>query len=131
MVTHKTRPTHGGGYSVIHALIAVVLLGVGVTVAIPRGWAARVETLDGATVMELTRAVDMIEQYRRQHGTLPESASDAGFESADGIVLSIWKRQTIGGIESVHVHARHESSAHTFHAHYPLEPSITALEWEW
>lgn len=120
------------GFTVNEALLGVVCLGVLLTAAIPRFVEARHRSYDAAAVADLNRATDLIAAHMRRHdGALPETARAAGFVPSAGVKITSWKIQTVGGVQSVHIHARHVSSPHHFHAHYPLEHAISALPWEW
>ena len=122
----------GPGFTVREALIGVVLVGVLATAAIPRLLDAQYRSRDASAVADLHRLTDQIDSYARRHGgSLPESAREVGFAPSPGVRITLWKRQEVRGIPSLHVHIRHGGSPHQFHAHHPAEPSITSLPWEW
>lgn len=120
------------GFTVSEAVLGVVALGALATAAIPRFVEARYRSHDAAAVADLSRATDLIASFTlRNGGALPDSPRAAGFAPSTGVRITAWKLQTVAGVQSVHIHARHLSSPHHFHAHYPLEHAITSLPWEW
>ena len=85
------------------------------------------EDLDPDTVAkaDLKTAMQVLDLYCTDNGTYPATSDDllaAGFPLSEGMSFTKYSIDTFGGgQQTVHMHIKHSSSSHAWHANYPQE----------
>ncbi len=110
----KTR-----GFTLIELLLATVIIGLLVSIAVPKFKGVRQRAYDAAAIEEIKALTVMAEAYFADWQVYPSAETDFNYVPAPGIVLTRWEAETVNGRAVVHIHLGHGASANYFHIRYP------------
>ena len=120
---HTTATVRGArerGFTLIEMLIAVIIIGLLVTMVIANLASAREKAYDRVAVSDLRNAMLAAEGYFADNLTYPNSPEEAGITPSAGVTFSTWS--VSGGV--LHIHAEHERSTHLYHLQYPSDNEL-------
>ncbi len=109
------------GFTLIELMIAVVLIGLLVSIAIPNYRKIREKAYDAKAVAEIKYLTVESEAYFADNGVYPTSAADLGYVPPADIAITRFAREQTNGNDVVHIHLNHTSSRSYYHVEYPEE----------
>lgn len=121
-----------GGFSILELLIALVIMGLLASIAVPAYEDAQRVALNTVVTADLNAATRAIEAYITDQGSLPDEGQlmDAGFTLSPGVSFDKFDiKDANQPDERIHIHIAHEGSPHYFHTEYPTDPT-PVLRWK-
>lgn len=111
-----------GGFTLIELLITTVIMAILASLAIPRFQGMREKAGDSAALGVLWNMSNALESYMTVNFQFPADPDDLieyGYTPSDGVTLTQYTLETVGGEVSVHFHLEHAASTSYFHHRFP------------
>lgn len=113
------------GFSMIELLIAVAIIGLLASIAVPAYRDAQQLAYDAVTTADLNATRVAIEGYITQNAALPtqEQLTALGFTLSPGVTFDKYDLKDAGTETArIHIHIGHEAAAYYYHLEYPTDP---------
>ena len=113
------------GFTLIETMVVVAIIGIISSIAVPNFLSYKAKAHDTVVKADLKTAMKFLDLYFIENDTYPETSDDllaAGFRLSKDVSFTRYSIGTFGdGQQTVHMHIKHSSSSHAWHANYPKE----------
>ena len=113
------------GFTLIELMIVLTIISTLSSIAVPNFLSYKEKGFDTAAKTDLQNAMKTLDLYFIENDTYPATVDDllaAGFRLSKNVSFTKYTPGTYGdGQQTVHMHLKHSSSSHAWHANYPKE----------
>jgi len=116
------------GFTLIEVMIVLTIISTLSSIAVPNFLSYKVKAREAVVKADLKNAMKFLDLYFIENDTYPETSDgilDAGFRLSKDVSFTRYSIDTFGdGQQTVHMHIKHSSSSHAWHASKLEHPEI-------